>query len=145
MNLMKIEYQKSKIRIAGLSFPRYGDPITKEELRISATKASVVLLLLLISFTLGGVIALGGIVYIISCIWQLSKPYSKLGHIKIIRWYHTAIIFLIFSIVCVVFFSLTYFMLTSYQGQFWFSSAAQSFQEEKQGWKNLFLLSNFLM
>lgn len=145
MNLIKIEYKKSKIRIAGLSFPRYSDPITKEELRISATKASVVLLLLLLSFALGGVIALVGIVYIIRCIWQLSKPYSKLRHIKIIRWYHTAIIFFIFSIVCVVFFCLTYFMLTNYQGQFWFSSAAQSFLEAKQGWKNMFLLSNFLI
>lgn len=145
MNLMKIEYKKSKISIAGLSFPRYSDPITKEELRISATKASVVLLLLLLSFALGGVIALVGIVYIIGCIWQLSKPYSKLRHIKIIRWYHTAIIFFVFSIVYVVFFCLTYFMLTNYQGQFWFSSAAQSFLEAKQGWKNMFLLSNFLI
>ncbi len=116
MNLMKVKYEKSKTRIAGLSFPRYGDLIKKEELRISITGASVVLLLLLISFALGGAIALIGIVYIINCLRQLCKPYSKLGHIKIVRCYHTAIIFLIFSIVCAVSFNITYFMLTNYTG-----------------------------
>ncbi|MNE09381.1 hypothetical protein D3C80_1020540 [compost metagenome] len=114
--VMKVKYEKSKIRIAGLSFPRYSDPIEKEELRISTTGASVVLLLLLISFALGGAIALIGIAYIINCLRQLSKPYSKLGHIKIVRCYHTAIIFLIFSIVCTVSFNITYFMLTNYTG-----------------------------